>query len=240
MTRNIATILGVPINSSPVDSLLREILDFEADSSLGKKLVIFTPNPEFLVEADQDAAFRKILSQADINWPESFGLILASRILGQPIRERLGGASLVQKLLEIGNERGWAIGVAGARGGVREEAEVLTQRLQERYPGLKLANLDDPEKNLKFQIVLACQGMKKQEKWILENKDKIKGKVFIGVGGSLDFLTGFAKRAPRWMQSVGLEWLWRGLQKPGHWKRIFNAVVIFPLLVTKQALTRNN
>ncbi len=246
MTRNTATILGVAINSTSASSLLREILDFMADSSLEKKLVIFTPNPEFLVAAQKNAAFKDILNQADINIPDGYGLVCLSRLTGQEIEERVSGADLVEKLLEAGDEKGWTVGVAGARGGDLEESEILVKNLQSRYPGLKIYSLDNLKfktclptgkiSNLKFNMVLACQGMKKQEEWIIANKDKIDSRVFMGVGGSLDFLTGFTKRAPGWMRVIGLEWLWRGLQKPGHWKRIFNAVVVFPLLVVREKL----
>jgi N-acetylglucosaminyldiphosphoundecaprenol N-acetyl-beta-D-mannosaminyltransferase len=240
MSPNIAQILKVRINSTSVGSVLSQILDFVANPRLERKLVIFTPNPEFLVAAHKDAEFRQVLNQADINWPEGFGLVLAGKLLGQPIKERVGGASLVERLLEIGNRDKWKVGIVGARRGVREETEKQIRKLQQKYPGLTIVNLEDYQSkisNLKFQIVLACQGMEKQERWIIENKDKINAKVFMGVGGSLDFLTGFSQRAPIWMQAVGLEWLWRALQRPKHLKRAWDAVVVFPLLVLKEKVS---
>ena len=239
-------ILGVSISSNPPDQLLKEVLAFlDNQSSLTDQLslnqprIIFTPNPEFLVAASYQPHFRQILNQADINWPESFGLALAGWFLGQPLRGRMAGATLVEKLLEEGNRQKWPVGVVGARRGVEPEAVWLLQKLKERYPGIVFFNLDNPNlkiQDLRLKIVFACQGMIKQEKWILENRKKIKASVFIGVGGSLDFLTGFAKRAPVWVQRAGLEWFWRGLQRPTHWKRIFTAVVIFPFLVLREKL----
>lgn len=242
-------ILGILITSTSASSVLRELTAFVAkpaslNTSLGgpaslPPLVVFTPNPEFLVEAAKDSEFRELLNRADINLPDGIGILWASRILGTPIKERVSGADVVEKLLEIGNEQRWIIGVAGARRGDQKEAEELVRRLQLKYPCLKFVNLDDSQfkiYNLQFKIIFACHGMKKQEQWILANKNKINANVFMGIGGSLDFIVGFTKRAPLRMRQVGLEWLWRGLQRPGHWKRIWKAVFTFGWMVMKEKL----
>jgi exopolysaccharide biosynthesis WecB/TagA/CpsF family protein len=162
---------------------------------------------------------------------------------------------------QTGNSReGWTVGIAGARRGELIEAEELIKRLREKYPRIRFINLDNPNlksisndetlsgkknsklkvttqfqiSNFKFQIVLACHGMGKQEEWILENKDKIKAGIFMGVGGSLDFITGFTKRSPVIWRKLGLEWLWRGIQKPKHFKRIWQATVVFGFLVVNE------
>lgn len=247
MTQNIAQILKVRINGTELAEVLSQILAFVANPSLpagrqgSKSLVVFTPNPEFLVAASQDEAFRRLLNQSDLNIPDGFGLIWLSRLLGQPLPERVSGADLVEKLLAEGNTKKWVIGVSGARRGVLEESTEVIERLKTRYPGLRVVNLDDtkleispPAGGLRLEIVLACHGMRKQERWIMENKNRIRAKVFIGVGGALDFLTGFTQRAPLWMRQIGFEWLWRALQRPEHLKRVFTAVVVFPLLVIKE------
>lgn len=242
-TRSIATILGVKINSKPANEVLREILSATNSLRLKKPLVLFTPNAEFLVCATRNPEFRYILNQSDINWSESFGLLLAAKFLGEPVKERVGGATLVKELLKIGNKEKWTIGIVGVRRGDKIETAVLLKSLKKNYPEIVFFNLDDSGfkiKNLKFNIVLACHGMVRQEKWILENKDKIKANVFMGVGGSLDFLTGFTKRAPVWVQKAGLEWFWRGLTKPGHWKRVWTAVGVFPWLVFKEKFQKPN
>jgi N-acetylglucosaminyldiphosphoundecaprenol N-acetyl-beta-D-mannosaminyltransferase len=241
MNRNIANILGVPIDSTRESILLSKILGFieeKPQPEAKKSLIIFTPNPEFLVASQKDKRFLNTLKQADINIPDGAGLVIVSRLFSEPIKERISGADLVSDLLKIANEKGWGVGIAGARRGDREEAALLCKRLEEKYPGVEFINLDEQLKivNRELKIVLACHGMVKQENWILDNKDKIKAKVFIGAGGSLDFLTGFRKRAPLLMQKAGLEWFWRGLTKPGHWKRVWTAAVVFPWLVAREQL----
>jgi len=268
MSLNTVRILGISITSTELVEVLRELTAFMAKPRLG--LVVFTPNPEFLVEASEDLRFRELLNRADINLPDGVGLIWASRILGTPIKERVSGADVVEKLLEAGNEGGrwevgggrldkevgskrWMIGIAGARRGEQKEADELVERLQKKYPNITFVNLDDSQFQIsnyfalrsKFQIVFACHGMKKQEEWIWENAygrpssakataGTVKANVFMGIGGSLDFITGFSKRAPLLMRQVGLEWLWRGLQKPEHFCRIWKAVFVFGWLVIKE------
>ncbi|HUW24208.1 MAG TPA: WecB/TagA/CpsF family glycosyltransferase [Patescibacteria group bacterium] len=236
MSRNIAVILKVRINSTELVEVLSEILSFVAKPRPERR-VVFTPNSEFLVAANGDETFRQLLNQSDLNVADGFGLIWLSKFLGQPLPERISGADLVAKLLSIGNKEKWAVGIAGARRGEESEAEELIKRLEIRYPGLTAVNLDKPKleiRDLRFEMVLACQGMGKQERWIMKNRGKIKAAVFLGIGGGLDFLTGFTERAPAKMRQLGLEWLWRGLQRPGHWKRVWNAVVVFPFLVLKE------
>ncbi len=235
MSRTTVEIIKIPIVSTSASSVLDEIASFAREKSLPR--LIFTPNAEFLVAASRNPEFKRALESSDLNLPDGFGLILAGKILGQSIRERVSGASLVEKLLKIGNEENWKIGIAGARRGDQREAKTLFKKLQERYPNIKFVNLDEPglfDYASWFNLVLACQGMIKQENWIIENKNKVKAGVFMGVGGSLDFLTGFTRRAPIWIGGLGLEWLWRGLTKPGHWTRVWTAVVEFSVLVIKE------
>ena len=79
--------------------------------------------------------------------------------------------------------------------------------------------------------------MGEQEKWIIDHKDKVWAEVFIGAGGSLDLLSGFAKRAPKMVRKLGLEWFWRLLNRPSrHWRRVINAVVVFPWLVFREKI----
>ncbi|RJR25527.1 WecB/TagA/CpsF family glycosyltransferase [Candidatus Microgenomates bacterium] len=260
MSRNIANILGVPINSTQLPSLLDQIeglIEEKPGFEAKPPLIIFTPNPEFLVEAQKNLKFKEILKVADINIPDGFGLVLFSRVFRKEVKERVSGADLVSCLLETANSKGWSVGIAGARRGDRGEAEFLFKKLSEKYPRVKFVNLDNLEfkienlsadrQDLKpahpaggLKIVFACHGMVKQEEWIIGNKEKINAKVFIGIGGSLDFLTGFSKRAPFLMRKIGLEWLWRGLTKPGHLKRVWTATVVFPWLIFREKFKINS
>ena len=268
MTLNKAIILGVPVNSSSGDLLLEEITNLA--SKKGHKSIIFTPNPEFLVEAQKDQRFKELLNKSDINLPDGIGLVWAGKVLGEQICMRVSGADVVEELLEKGNKQQatgnrqqgtgnsherWRVGIAGARKGDTSDLKILFANLSKKYPNICFVSLDPNFQfsipipsadsgqvfqisNFKFQIVLACQGMKKQEQSIWENKDCIEANVFMGIGGSLDFLGGFTKRAPLFLRKCGLEWFWRVMQKPSHIKRIWKAVFVFGWLVLKERLIK--
>jgi len=237
---NSMQILGVNVTSDSEDRLLKRLVDFMAQpQAKNKSLLVFTPNPEFLVAASRDGQFRQTLNKADINLPDGAGLVFLSKFFGWGIKKRVSGADLVASLLEIGNQKEWLVGVVGARRGENNESNLLIARLQKRYPNIKFINLDNYQTsrvNSSFDLVFACHGMGKQEEWILGSREEVKAKVFMGVGGALDFLTGFAKRAPFWMRNLGLEWFWRGIQRQGHFKRIWRAVFVFPWLAVKERL----
>lgn len=230
-------ILGVKVNSTELVEVLRFV---RRKITQKRKFWITTPNPEFIVAAQKDEEFQRILNSADLAIPDGYGLVLASKFLGTKPRllERVAGVDVVEKLLKVSSKEGWRIGVIGARKGKTEEIKTLIQKLQNKYKGAKIEGLENTpfwqKKN--YTIIFACQGAKLQEKWIFENFRRINASLFMGVGGSLDFLSGFTRRAPTWMRNLGLEWLWRLALKPSHLKRILVACVFFPWLVLKEKL----
>lgn len=158
--------------------------------------------------------------------------------------ERVAGADLVAELMGKSDQRGWRVGIVGARRGDVSERNEFLRRLGQKYPGAKITALEDcPGERRKtiagsWDIIFACQGMGKQEKWLAENKENIDGCLFMGVGGSLDYLAGFQIRAPLWMRSFGLEWLWRLIRRPAHFPRVVTALIVFPFLVLCKKLSR--
>jgi len=238
-----AQIFGIPLFSTSLEEVLNTIdkncsdyLSAESEANFNQKLILFTPNPEFMVEAQKNNDFKEMLKKSDLNLIDGIGLILVGKIFGQKIKSRVSGADLVEKLLTLSNVKKWPIGLVDIRRGDLVEQAKAIKILQEKYPGITFVNFDHPQleiKTLKMAVVFACHGMVKQEDWILKNKDKIPAKVFIGVGGSFDFLTGFTKRAPVFIRRIGFEWLWRGIQRPKHFKRIWKATFVFGWLVFK-------
>jgi N-acetylglucosaminyldiphosphoundecaprenol N-acetyl-beta-D-mannosaminyltransferase len=228
-------ILSVGINSTSLDQVLKNVW-----SRISKKenFYLVTPNPAFLIKAQKDKKFREILNRADLSIADGVGLLLASRFLRTkpPLKERITGVDLVEELLKMSQKEGWKVGVIGARRGEKEEVKELLSRLKRKYPKLKAEALELvnnwPERG--YQLIFVAYGMGKQERWIRENRKKVKGVGFLGIGRSLDFLTGFSPRAPEGMRKLGLEWLWRLIQEPAHIKRVFVSCVVFPWLVLKE------
>lgn len=180
------------------------------------KHYIVTPNPEFLVTAQKDPVFKKILNEADLSIPDGAGLKLSGKINPDLIgvKNTVTGTDLMEKLIELSAEKGFAVGLLGGRNGV---AEQTAERLKKKYSGLKINVVN--EKLIPVDILFVALGAPKQEKWIALNLSKIPVKVAMGVGGAFDYLSGRIPRAPRWIRKLGLEWLFRLMIQPWRIKR---------------------
>lgn len=192
---------------------------------------ICTTNPEFVMRAREDAAFLDVLNHADLCLPDGIGLVYASRWQKQPLPERVPGSELVYRLAEACAAQGWRLFLLGAAEGVAAEAAEI---LQQKYPSLMIAGTwsgsPDPTENDAIvarinrsaaDVLYVAYGAPQQDKWIARNRDTLTTvRVAVGVGGSLDFITGRAIRAPRWVQSLGLEWLHRLILEPWRWRRM--------------------
>ena len=192
---------------------------------------IATVNPEFVMTAQADAAFRHALLTADLCLPDGIGLLYAARRRGQTLPERVPGSELVYRLAERAAEKGWPLFLLGAAPGVAEEAGRL---LSQRFPGLRIAGTyagtpaveenDDIVRRINdsgASLLFVAYGAPQQDKWIERNRANLTiVRVAMGVGGSLDFITGRAVRAPQWAQRLGLEWLHRLVKEPWRWRRM--------------------
>ena len=234
-----ATILNVRVHALTNAQTLALIETFIAR---GKPCQLVTVNPEFVVAAQSDEAFRRIINTATLALPDGIGLLKAARFLKTtPLPERVSGSDLVARLAELSHQKGYRIYFLGARQGVAEKA---IEKLRAKYPHLNVAGYyagsPAPEDNeaivrrilpTRPDILLVAYGAPKQDKWIARNLDRLQIPVCIGVGGSFDFLSGTARRAPGWIQRLGLEWLHRLVMQPWRWPRIWNAVPRFSWLV---------
>jgi N-acetylglucosaminyldiphosphoundecaprenol N-acetyl-beta-D-mannosaminyltransferase len=204
---------------------------------------ICTANPEFLMAAQRDPEFRRVLLAADLVLPDGVGLLWAARWLGRPLPERVPGSDLIYRLAELAAGRGWRLYFLGAAEGV---AQAAAQRLQVLNPGLVVAGAFAGSPALAEEdalvarvaaarpdVLLVAYGAPAQDKWIARNRVRLGVPVSLGVGGSFDFVAGVARRAPRWVQRLGLEWLYRLWRQPWRVRRIYTAVVAFPLAVLR-------
>jgi N-acetylglucosaminyldiphosphoundecaprenol N-acetyl-beta-D-mannosaminyltransferase len=221
-------ILGVPVHAVTTADALRQVRCLMAEPRLHQ---IATVNPEFVMAAQQDAAFRYTLRQADLCLPDGVGLILASRWMGRPLPERVAGSKFVYHLAELAAEESWPLFLLGAAPGVADEAADVFQRL---YPGLIVAGTfagsPDPAENDAIvqrindsgaQLLYVAYGAPRQDRWIERNLHTLTTvRVAMGVGGALDFASGRAVRAPQWVQNLGLEWLDRLIRQPWRWRRM--------------------
>lgn len=239
-------LLGVP-----VDGVTRA----EAGVRLGALLaegyghLVTTPNPEMVVGASKDDLFLRALQRADLALPDGVGLLFGARIAGARLPERVSGADMVGDLCAMAARRGLKMFLLGGRGDVAKRAG---EALCATYEGLRVVGAEsggevtvDAEGvphvdgrvieriwDVAPDVILVAFGHGVQEKWLAAHlADLPTVRVGMGVGGTFDFLAGDVRRAPHWVRSIGLEWLWRlGLQ-PWRLGRIWTAVVVFPWLV---------
>ena len=220
-------ILGVKIDNLTTEKALQKIEGFLED---GQQHYIVTPNPEFLVQAQKDQEFKRTLNQADLALPDGIGLILAARFLGQPLKQKITGTDLMEKICQRAAQKKWPVFLIGGQAGVARKAG---ENLKKRYQGLEILAVEDVPFG-QPAILFVAFGAPKQEKWIVQNLKKMPSvKLAMGVGGAFDFMAGRIRRAPKLFQRLGLEWLWRLFCQPRRAKRIFRAVVKFPWLVIK-------
>ena len=191
---------------------------------------VVTASIRFMSVAMQDRSFASIINGADLAVTDGMPLIWLSKLLGAPIPERITGPDLLLSLAKLAAERGFSVYLMGAAPGVAEDAAT---RLCAMHPGLKIAGThhgyfdEDEELEVVYairrcrpQFLFVALGCPKQEFWIHRWMHELDVPVCIGVGGTLDILTGRLKRAPTWVQRAGLEWLYRLQQEPRRlWRR---------------------
>ncbi|WP_119072831.1 WecB/TagA/CpsF family glycosyltransferase [Aggregatilinea lenta] len=222
------TVLGVPLDAITFDGLLAQIDAWiVADDGLHQ---VCTVSPEFVMIAQDDPAFMQVLREADLCVADGIGLLFAARYLGKPLPQRVTGSDGVPLIAERAAREGWSLYLLGAAPGVAERA---AQILTERYPGLRIAGTyagspaPDEEADIvarvnasSADILLVAYGAPRQDVWIAHNRAHLETHVALGVGGTFDFIAGTVPRAPRWMQRLALEWLFRLIIQPWRWRRM--------------------
>jgi N-acetylglucosaminyldiphosphoundecaprenol N-acetyl-beta-D-mannosaminyltransferase len=227
-------ILGVAVDDVTETEAIAQIAAFVA---AGGPHHVVTVNPEFVMEARHNPAFRRVLAAADLATPDGFGLLLVARWRGTPFRGRVTGVELVQHVAAAAAERGWSLFLLGAAPGVAEQAAAALVRA---HGSLRIAGCfagspqpsDEPTIReriaaAKPDVLLVAYGHPAQDLWIARNQPLLRVPVAIGVGGVFDYLAGVVPRAPAWLRRLGLEWLYRLVRQPWRWRRIFNAVPLF-------------
>ncbi len=235
-------ILGVRIDNYNLKQAEEKVCSFLEQK---KQCKIFTPNPEMLVHAQKDEYFKKVLNSGDINLCDGRGIQFVSK----EKLHRIPGSDFVHNLCSIAQDKELSVFILG--GANQELAKKAGDNLKLKYPDLKVVgtyggfllkdngeelklNINENNKiienikNSRADILFVCLGMGRQEKWIYQNLYKMPSvKIVGGFGGTVDFLAGNIKRAPKWMRRSGLEWLYRLIKQPSRLPRIFNATIKF-------------
>ncbi len=192
-----------------------------------KVFQVATINLDFMVRAQRDAQIMRIFHRSDLNVADGAPVVWLGRLLGRRVPERVAGADLVPAVIAMSAEIGARVFLLGGEGGVAAEAAA---RFVAQHPNLVVAGTYEPPrarveemdntsilariKESRADVLLVALGHPKQERWIDLNRDRLSVSVAIGIGCGLDLVAGRSRRAPAWMQRVGLEWAFRLGQEP--------------------------
>lgn len=243
------TILSVPFYSSSIKSLLSVVQQW---ISQNKKTYICVTNVYVVVESQRNKAFLQILQTSGMNVADGMPLVWIGKMLGYSQIERAYGPMLMKRICGISQQQGYKIFLYGT---TTSTLSLLIQELKQQFPKLIIVgsfappfrSLSEKENKEVFNkinasgahVVFVGIGTPKQEIWMYQARKKLQANILIGVGAAFDFIAGTKKQAPRWMQQIGLEWLFRMVQEPRRlWKRyLINNILFcyycFRLLISK-------
>lgn len=192
---------------------------------------VVTPNPEISETCRENSRLREAVAQADYTVPDGIGVIFAARILGTPLKERVGGYDLALALLPLLAQKGLRLFLLGAKPGV---AQAAAEKLTRQYGGLVVAGMQhgyfDEEREgaqviaaineIRADVVFVALGSPRQEIWMHNNREKLGAGLLIGLGGCFDVFAGITKRAPKLFIRLNLEWLYRLIRQPWRFVRM--------------------
>jgi len=226
-------ILGVPVDMVSVAEAT-EVFEGLMDKA-GCSLIV-TPNSEIIENASRDENLKTLIEGAELIIPDGIGIVYASKILNNPLKERVTGIDFLSVVLEYLENNGKSAYFLGSNHGT---AELAAEKMKLKFPNLKIAGTHhgyfgaDDEAEIVADInksgadfLCVAMGSPRQEKFIYNHmKEFTNVRTAMGVGGSLDVWTGTLKRAPEFYQKHGLEWLYRFIQEPSRYKRMFRLPV---------------
>lgn len=218
-------ILSVTFDNLTMEQAVQKAVDHINN---GEKCRVVTPNAEIGLDCMKNPELRELVNSSELVLPDGIGVIYASRILKRPIGQKVAGCEFAENLANRMQNTGKSLFLFGGKPGVAEQA---AKNLQDKYPGLKIAGTlngyfsDENEVIAKINeaepdVLYVCLGCPRQEQFMDRNRDKLNVSLMGGFGGTLDVLSGNAKRAPEIFIKLGLEWFYRLISDPKRIKRM--------------------
>ncbi|MBQ8496104.1 MAG: WecB/TagA/CpsF family glycosyltransferase [Clostridia bacterium] len=207
---------------------MHEALVLAENAMTGETIkTVFTPNAEIAQLAAEQKEIKNLLNRADILLPDGAGVVLASKILKTPLKEKVAGVEFGENILALAAEKGYPVYFLGGKPTV---AELAAQKMKEKYPALSIVGMHDGYflkngaendaiiRNINesgAKILFVCLGAPAQEQWIDANKNRfVSVRLVMGLGGSLDVYAGTVRRAPKIFIRMHLEWFYRLCKEP--------------------------
>ena len=237
---------GVHINAITEPQAVGHVM---TELAAGRGGMVVTPNLDHLHRALHDIGFAALVSEAEMIVADGMPLVWASKLQGTPLPERVAGSNLISTLSQAAADSGKSVYLLGGAPGTAEGA---ARALQAKFPSLKIAGTicppmgfeNDPTmmaeliaavSSARPDIVYVALGSPKQERLILKLRPLLPHAWWLGVGISFSFLSGDVRRAPVWMQKIGMEWLHRLIQEP---RRLFRRYVVVGIPFAMELLSR--
>lgn len=217
-------VLGIPVDVVDMAGAVRRLVDLVDQGPGHDGAMVVTLNPEILMRARREPDLAAAIAAAALIIPDGIGLVRAMRRRGLDA-QRVTGVDLVEAYAPLAAERGHRLALCGAAPGV---AAAAAAALSARFDGLRIVATDsgDPVaataarlRAARPDVVLAAYGARLQERFLVDHLAATGAALGIGVGGTLDFLSGRVRRAPAPLRRAGLEWAWRLLRQPWRWQR---------------------
>ncbi|MGM2786191.1 WecB/TagA/CpsF family glycosyltransferase [Bacillus cereus group sp. Bce018] len=247
-------LFDVDFSNLTMNEAITQINKIIDDNKVNKEQgYVVTPNVDHIVNVHKDPNFREIYKGATLTLVDGAPIFMISKKIGAPLKEKVSGSDLTPHLFELAQRNNYKVFIFGSREGV---PDLAIQKVKSEYGYTFPINSYSPpfgfekqpnvlEESIKkiqeFQpdILLVSLGSPKGERFIYENLKELNVPISLQIGASIDFIAGTVKRAPLWMQKVGLEWFYRFLQEP---KRMFRRYFIndsyFLVLVFKEFFKR--
>lgn len=227
--RNTVNIMGIPVDNLTMEGAIEKSMGFLLKNSVH---TIYTPNSEIMMIAQRDPILKNILNEADLLVADGAGVVLASKILGTKLPEKVAGFDLVKNIFSASRQKSLSVFLFGSKPGIAEKAGINILQL---FPWIKIVGCQsgyfqqneedriiESINSSNADILLVALGAPKQEKWIHKNKHRLNVKICVGVGGTLDVFAGEVKLAPEFFRKNGLEWLYRLYREPKRFVRMLD------------------
>ncbi len=232
-------VMGVQFDNVTMNEALAQAISLLPER---RGAYVVTPNSEIVYEAIRDESLRTLLNRADLVLPDGAGVVLGSKLLKTPLKEKVAGVDFADRLLGHLAETGGTVYFLGGKPGI---AQLAGKKLLEKYPDLTICGMADGYftdeaavvaaiQAAKPDVLFVCLGAPKQEKFMAAHQAELPVGLMAGLGGSLDAFAGTVKRAPRWMIRLSLEWLYRLIQEPKRFGRMLRLPKFLLLVVRKR------
>nr|WP_236681724.1 WecB/TagA/CpsF family glycosyltransferase [Thermotoga sp. RQ7] len=238
-------LFGTRVLSGKREEFLNEI---EKRLKEKKKTFVVTMNASILLKAVEDKEYRDVINSADLIVPDGSGVVWAMRSLTGDHTERLPGIEIMKYLCDRSRETGWRVYLLGSKEEIVKKAADSLKRSGVNVVGYHHGFFREEESERvvrdinerSIDLLFVGMGVPRQEKWIHRNFPQLNVRLAMGVGGSIDVISGKKKRAPEWIQKMNLEWLYRFFQSPVSKRKVPLQVLKFVFLVLREKLKNRN